>query len=133
MNPNMLPPQSKEAHDAITNNFYNGSKTENYSWTQTDTELEVVVPVDAGIKSKDVKVSFKEKAVSCKIGNKVIFEGPLFKEIYVDDSTWTLDERKGVKVLSITLFKRKKTSNADHWTSVVLGTFGFKIFFLRHF
>lgn len=62
-----------------------------YEWTQTDEELEVVVPLPKGVTSKDVDVKYLPKSleVKCKMEPLVVL--PLFARVDPDGCTWTLD------------------------------------------
>jgi len=73
----------------------NGANMENYSWTQTLSEVELRVPfkVNFTIRSKDVITDFGKKR--CKIGLKghqPIIDGELSADIKHTETLWTLDK-----------------------------------------
>mmetsp|Transcript_15647 Transcript_15647/g.21422 ORF Transcript_15647/g.21422 Transcript_15647/m.21422 type:complete len:361 (-) Transcript_15647:299-1381(-) len=72
-----------------------------YSWTQTDEEVEVVVPVKSnddgsdgggGVSSKNVKVTFRPKTLKVCFGGKDILSLDFFARVDPDGCTWTLDK-----------------------------------------
>ncbi|KAK9450744.1 HSP20-like chaperone [Limtongia smithiae] len=80
-----------------------------YQWSQVLEEVTVVVPVPQGTRSRDLSVELKRGTISVGLkGKEPILSGPLYKDIKVDDSTWTLDDQKEI---TITLAK----SNAMEW------------------
>lgn len=76
-----------------------------YEWTQTDEELEVVVPLPKGVTSKDVDVKYLPKSleVKCKMEPLVVL--PLFARVDPDGCTWTLDRDGDEMKLVITMEK----------------------------
>jgi len=71
------------------------AKTENdglYSWTQTDEEVEIVLPLTKNVVSKDVKVIFRPKVLKVKYCGKEVLDVDFFSRIDPDGCTWTLDK-----------------------------------------
>jgi len=72
-----------------------------YSWTQTEEELEVVVPLsDAAWTSKDVAVQFRPLQLQVSLRKEPtspIVSVPLFERVDVDACTWTLESDGGGK------------------------------------
>jgi hypothetical protein len=73
---------------------------EGYSWTQTEEEVELVVPIksDAGeklspkeVKSIGIHVKFFTNKIYAKFGEREILSLSFFANIDPDGSTWTLD------------------------------------------
>jgi hypothetical protein len=80
-----------------------------YSWTQSEQELEVVVPLpSATVTSRDVSVTFKPRKllVACRKESLVSIE--LFERIDVDGCTWTLDKSGDVLRLVATMEKAEE-------------------------
>lgn len=76
-----------------------------YTWTQTEEELEVVIPLAASLSSKDVNVRFLQQTMLVKFQKEPILSLELFEHVDPDGCTWTID-RKGDEVkLVITLEK----------------------------
>ena len=94
------------------------SAESNYTWTQTDADLTITVPVERTTKGKDV--IFKQTANTLLLGIKgqePIFDGELFSNTKPDDSTWeleTLDD--GQRVIKIFFFKLQ---TYRHWDSIL--------------
>lgn len=62
-----------------------------YKWSQVLGEADVIVPVPAGTRSRDLVVALKKKSLSVGLkGKEPIMGGDLFADIKLDDSTWTL-------------------------------------------
>jgi hypothetical protein len=68
-------------------------KVENgYSWTQTDDEVEVVVPLPQNCTTKAVKVKFLPKSIQVNVNKVVVLTLDFFAKIDPDGCTWTLDK-----------------------------------------
>eukprot|EP00544_Gedaniella_sp_CCMP2646_P011943 CAMPEP_0202489542 /NCGR_PEP_ID=MMETSP1361-20130828/7237_1 /ASSEMBLY_ACC=CAM_ASM_000849 /TAXON_ID=210615 /ORGANISM="Staurosira complex sp., Strain CCMP2646" /LENGTH=336 /DNA_ID=CAMNT_0049119297 /DNA_START=22 /DNA_END=1032 /DNA_ORIENTATION=- len=76
-----------------------------YEWTQTDEELEVVVPLPKGVTSKDVDVKYLPKSLEVKCKKEPMVVLPLFARVDPDGCTWTLDRDGGETKLVITMEK----------------------------
>ena len=70
---------------------------EGYSWTQTDEEIELTVPLSDVIRNgealnkKLIKVAFLANKVTVKYNNGVVVDIGLYSKLDVDGCTWTLD------------------------------------------
>lgn len=83
------------------------AKEENgYSWTQTEEELEVVVPLDASVVSREVQVKFRPQSVQIVCRKDLVASVDLFERVDPDDCTWTLDKKGGLQTLIITMGKQ---------------------------
>lgn len=62
--------------EKISSDAYNGSKKDNYVWSQTITDLDIRVNVPAGITGKDVKVDIKNDSLKVELlrPEKQVFE-----------------------------------------------------------
>merc|ERR1711939_893232 len=70
-----------------------------YRWRQTLQDLSISVPVPQGTRSRDLQVSLMRSKLSVGLkGKDPILHGELFKDIRVDDSTWTLEDAKEVSI-----------------------------------
>lgn len=66
-----------------------------YSWTQTLSELNVVVPLPDNTRGRDLVVSIKKKHLSVALKSQLpthIVDAPLSKLIICDDSFWTVED-----------------------------------------
>lgn len=62
-----------------------------YKWKQTLQDVDVIVPVPKGIKSKQLNIQIlKKKLVVGLKGQDAIIDGELCKEVKLDDSTWLI-------------------------------------------
>lgn len=76
-------------------------------WTQTPDEIELVFPVEAGIKAKDCEVKFRSHQVTVTVRGIVILNDKisLFDPIVPDDCTFTLQDVDDHRELVVTLAK----------------------------
>lgn len=97
----------------------NGAVHANYSWTQTLSEVSVVVPVPLDlvpIKGKDCRVLIKKNSLSIAVaGRDEILGGLLYAPVRVDDCVWNLVDSNTLEV-SLT-----KVDSMKWWPCVVQG------------
>lgn len=94
---------------------YNGDSTEKYNWSQTVQEVEVQIAIPDGTKSNQLDVKIKQKHLSVAFKGKAPFiEGELCEKVKVEDSFWSIEERK---FLNLHLCKAYEAI----WKCVVLG------------
>jgi hypothetical protein len=65
-----------------------------YSWTQTEEELEVAVPLPKDAVAKDVKVKFLSQSIELSCKKETLVAIRLFEKVDVDGCTWTVDKSK---------------------------------------
>lgn len=83
--PNKIPP-----------NAGNGADLDKYRWTQTLQEVEIKVPLDIVVKSRDCTVEFKKKSLKVGIkGRDLVIDGDLYNEIKPQECFWTITTAKG--------------------------------------
>jgi CS domain len=98
------------------------------SWTQTQDEIELKVPLTEGsgggsvVKAKDCQVLFKRQSLKVLVGNVVKVEGTLFGSIVPDDCTYTIETGGGGgggggRELCITLTKAEERMT---WSWVIM-------------
>ena len=96
----------------------NGGRGPGYTWTQTLTELNVILPVLKGTRGKDIDCVVKSDSVRVyhRLEKRLLLEGsfPPNETVDVEESSWTLD---GDESLLLILIKRRES----WWTSVVRG------------
>lgn len=97
----MAPTQNENVSSKTEEGFtksecYNGATFENYTWSQTIKEIDIIVKIPEDIKSKHLKVDIKPKKLSVKLkeDNTVILEGELCHKCKNLDALWSLDKRK---------------------------------------
>ncbi|GJJ67900.1 hypothetical protein EMPS_00246 [Entomortierella parvispora] len=87
-----------------------------YVWRQTLVDLDVSVQVPKGTRSKDLVVDIKKKSLTVGLkGQEPIIKGALFKDIKVDDSTWTLDNQQEINI------HLEKYKGTEWWKCVIEG------------
>jgi len=89
-----------------------------YSWEKGEEEggeLTVLVPIEAGIKAKDldVVISLKQLKVGVKGQEPVIDDVP-FRTLEIDDCSWEIDTRDGQRCVVLTLAKKGKWDNWEY-------------------
>lgn len=94
---------------------YKGGKTDEYTWSQSDDEVEIVVPVPTECDKKNISVQFKTKSINVAVDGKQILSGNLFASVHPDDCTWTLSKGKS-RVLTVSLEKVNQDTN---WSSLL--------------
>jgi len=98
----------------------NGGKTENYVWTQTLSELDVLIEVPR-LPSKSFFVEIKSNHLKMGVkGKKLVIDDDLEKEVDPEESLWSMSEEAGIagKLMTISLVKKKKM---EWWSRVCLG------------
>ena len=82
-----------------------------YSWFQTDSEVEVVIPKGKG----RVQVVVKESSISVSVDDQVLLSGILSKRVISDECFWTIEDNDRIV---ISLVKKEEMEN---WSSVIKG------------
>lgn len=104
--------KSEEKSDKLAPNKGNGSQTENYLWTQTLEEVNVVIPLGEKLRAKDliVELGMNKVYVAKKDKSRIFIDDEWFDKIHVDDSLWTVEDGEdGTKNLNMTLVKWRNT------------------------
>lgn len=100
----------------------NGSSTDSYSWTQTLEEVQAVIPIEKGVKAKDltIKMEVERCVIAKKDGSKVYVDGAWFGKVHPDDSLWTIEETSGgERSVQLTLMKWRNTQ--QWWDCLIKG------------
>jgi len=71
-----------------------------YKWTQELGELDITVPVPQGTRGKDMVIVLEKKrlVVGLRGTTEPIMTGTLCKEIKIEDSTWTVQDKRAVLI-----------------------------------
>jgi len=92
----------------------NGADLDKYSWTQTLQEIELRIPLGGAYKSKDLIVSIEKKHIKIGVkGKEPIIDGDLPKEVKLEESTWTLQDKKFMMV------QLEKVNQMEWWNKMV--------------
>ena len=70
-------------------------------WAQTIEEVFVEVKVPEGTRSRDVKCDIKAQYMSLSVHNKEIIKGPLYLKVLSDESVWTLEDKKIIRIVLV--------------------------------
>ncbi len=77
-----------------------------YTWTQTDKDVTIIMPIDAAIKSKDIVHKLAPKALTLGIkGRTPLIDGELMNTAKPDDSLWEIDTVESKRVVKAVLRK----------------------------
>lgn len=90
-------------------------ETDNYTWRQTDEEVEVTFKKE-GLQKGDkklVKVAFSRQRLKVEVKGEVLIDAALFSQTNADESTWTLSDG----ILQVTLAK----TDSDNWMDLLKG------------
>lgn len=88
-----------EEKSRLKPNKGNGCDLENYRWTQTIDEVELKVPLNCTLRSRDLIVQIGKKSLKIGIkGKPLIIDGELHAEVKTEESMWTLQDGNTVQV-----------------------------------
>lgn len=113
---NDSPSKGEEEEDPTPPPPGNGGSTDKYVWTQTLGDLNVVIPVPIGTKTKMLSVDITNKRLKVGMkGQPPIIDGEFHKRVIVDDCFWTLEDGREI---SLSLQKENKM---EWWKCVIVG------------
>ncbi|CAH1778261.1 unnamed protein product [Owenia fusiformis] len=92
-------------------------KTDWGRWWQTMDEVVVEVDVPEGTNAKNIKCEIKTKLVKLSLQGNVIFEGELPAAVNSEESLWTLEDRKLVRIC----LEKCDRSAENCWKTLLLG------------
>lgn len=102
--------------DLIPCNEQCGGDYGTYSFTQTDNEIVVLVPVPIGTTSKQLKVEVSTLKLHISVrGETAVLSGELYKPIKAEDSTWSLEDKK----LLVVTISKANLQFEEWWPHVV--------------
>ena len=95
----------------------NGGRTDRYTWTQTLSDVTIMFPVSAELRSKDVECEIRPQKLSLgtRGGAAPLFSAELPKRVKVDDCSWTMEDTRGGKTVTVIL---AKDNTMEWWPSV---------------
>jgi len=85
-----------------------------YSWKQSIEDVDIVVPVPKGTRSRDLIVMIAKKKLSVGLkGKDPIMAGELCLDVKVEESTWTLEDQSSVEL------HLEKVNKVQWWENVL--------------
>ncbi|CAI8040387.1 NudC domain-containing protein 2, partial [Geodia barretti] len=93
--------------------------TEWGQWAQTIEEVFIEVDVPDGTKSQNIRCDMTPTSISVTVNHQQIFKGKLSGKVITDDSIWTLEDKK---LLRIVLSKSNRDA-ANCWRSLLEGQY----------
>ncbi|XP_014681161.1 PREDICTED: nudC domain-containing protein 2-like [Priapulus caudatus] len=88
-------------------------------WWQTLEEVYIEVNVAEGTRGKEVKVIFTTRSLKCEVRGEVVFEGALYGPVIADDSTWTIEDRRLVRIMLAKCPNVKESTVKTCWRSLL--------------
>ncbi|GLJ12827.1 hypothetical protein SUGI_0198530 [Cryptomeria japonica] len=114
--PEPKPSASNTKENELDPNKGNGADLENYSWTQTLSEVTITIPLTPGTVRRLIICEIKKNSIKAGLkGKHLILNGELSKPVKADDCFWSIEDGK---VLSILLTKQNQM---EWWNCVVKG------------
>jgi len=117
-------PPSTDKAPTIADETWNGAVTDNYTWSQTLTDLDVRVIVPKGTTAKDLKIDITTSNLKVVLlntrdpdnpGPRTIIEGEFARKVIPSQSMWSIE--KATSVVHINLEKPQEVM----WKSVLKG------------
>ena len=104
-----------------------GTSAAGYTWRETETEIEVCVPLPCGTVARDLTVSIGATTLRVSVAGDERLGGVLNGALLAADSSWCLesDDEDEAPVLQLDLLKKERTAaGAPLWGSLFAGEAG---------
>ncbi|XP_072026455.1 nudC domain-containing protein 2-like isoform X2 [Amphiura filiformis] len=88
-------------------------------WYQTIEEVYVEINVPQGTLAKQINIVFAPSQLTCVVRGETIIKGDMFSKVVTDECTWSLEDRKLVRIVLA-----KARASADNcWKSLLKSEF----------
>lgn len=115
---NFDPINESFAKDKKPKDLTKGSN-EIYSWSQSDAEIELFVPVTKSTKSKDILIDILTTGIVLSVAGNVLIDGDFYDEVKPSESNWQLDDENNKRIVWITLTKKRSTPINEYWENIL--------------
>ncbi|XP_060064793.1 nudC domain-containing protein 2-like [Ylistrum balloti] len=88
-------------------------------WWQTIEEVYIEIAIPTGTSVKEIKCEIRPKHIKVAVKSRTVVEGTLFSVVRADDSIWTFEDKK---ILRICLVKADATAK-NCWRSLLVDSY----------
>jgi len=69
------------------------------NWSQTIQDITIEVFLEKGTRGREVSVDIKPGTIELRVRGENVFQGKLSDKVVVDESTWTIEDQKLLRIL----------------------------------